>query len=116
MEMKMKNTLIILLLIVAVTTSMTVAQENRHTSIQMTPGMKIFKKKMRKGCRSTAIKFSRAHTQHQWQIIKDNGLLRREAKALCPRLDTSLLSDRDWNNVYTFVNNHAKDNPVIIKC
>ena len=112
----MKNILIKSILILAVTTSMTIAQENRHTVTQMTPGMKVFKKKMRKGCRSTAIKFSRAHTQHQWSIIKENGLLRREAKALCPHLDTSILSDKDWDKVFTFVSEHSKDNPVVVKC
>jgi len=112
----MKYTLLKLILIIAVTSSLSLATEQRHTITQMTPGMKIFKKKMRKGCRSTAIKFSRAHTQHQWSIIKDNGLLRREAKALCPHLDTSILSDKEWKNIYSFVSDHSKDNPVIIKC
>ena len=112
----MKYLLIKLILILAITTSMTVAKENRHSKTTMTPGMKVFKKKMRKGCRSTAIRFSRLHTQDQWKIITKNGMLRHEAKALCPHLDTSLLSDGDWNNIYTFVTNHSSDNPVILKC
>ena len=93
------------------------AQDNRHINKdEMTTGMKVFKKKMRKGCRSTAIKFSRSHTQHQWKVIKENGMLPRAAKVLCPKLDTSLLTQNDWNDVYSFLNDHSSDNPVILKC
>ena len=112
----MKNILIRFILIITVTASMTMAENNKHINNNMTAGMKVFKKKMRKGCRSTAIRFSRSHTQHQWEIITKNGMLRREAKALCPHLNTSLLSDNDWNNIYGFITDHSSDNPVIIKC
>ena len=113
----MKKLLIKLALVLAMITSTAVAKDNRHiNNNEMTVGMKVFKKKMRKGCRSTAIRFSRSHTQHQWKIIKKNGLLPREAKVLCPHLDTSILTNNDWNNVYTFLNDHSSDNPVILKC
>ena len=113
----MRELLIKLTLVMAMIASTAAAQDNRHISKnKMTPGMKVFKKKMRKGCRSTAIKFSRSHTQNQWKTIKEKGMLPRAAKVLCPKLDTSLLTQNDWNNVYSFLNDHSSDNPVILKC
>ncbi len=105
-----------LLLTMLIFTFISQADEHRHKPVKMTPGMKVFKQKMRKGCRSTAIRFSRTHTQKQWKFIKEKGLLRREAKHLCPNLDTSLLSDKEWNSIYKFVTEHSRDNPEILKC
>jgi len=106
-----------LILLTLLFTSLSAEQiQETKLSHTLTPAMKIFKKKMRKGCRSTAIKFSRSHTRHQWQIIQKNDLLRREAKVLCPHLDTSLLSNKDWNKIYSFVIENAKDNPIILEC
>lgn len=113
----MKALLVKLTLIITMMASTAVAQENRHIDkSEMTPGMKIFKKKMRKGCRSTAIRFSRSHTQKQWKTFKHSGKFPDAAKALCPSLDTSALTEKDWNNIFEFVNDHSSDNPVILKC
>ena len=113
----MKNFLIKLMLVIAMISSIITAKENSQIKNNNIPkGMKVFKKKMRIGCRSTAIRFSRLHTQQEWKTIKTNGMLRREAKVLCPHLDTSLLSNHDWHHIYRFVRDNASDNPVIIKC
>lgn len=113
----MKKLLVKLTLIITMIASTVVANESRHINkSEMTTGMKTFKKKMRKGCRSTAVRFSRSHTQNQWKTFKNNGMLPRAAKVLCPHLDTSILTDKDWDNIYQFVNEHSSDNPVILKC
>jgi len=113
----MKKLLILLTLTIAIIGSTAIAQEHRHINKnELTPGMKVFKKKMRKGCRSTAIRFSRSHTEHQWKVIKKHGALPRAAKMICPHLDTSFLTNKDWDDVYTFVTEHSSDNPKILKC
>ena len=82
----------------------------------MTEGMKVFKKKMRKGCRSTGLHFTKAHTKTEWSAIYEQGMLPNEAKTLCPQLDTSRLTKSEWDKIYIFVNEHSSDNTVIPEC
>ena len=49
-------------------------------------GQKLFKKKLRKACRFSGVRFARYHTQDQWEEIYNSGRFPAEAKKICPRL------------------------------
>lgn len=114
----MKKGLSTILVSVLVIGSALTAGENsvQISDSAMTPGMKVYKKKMRKGCRSTGLRFTKSHTQSEWKAIYAQGKLPQEAKSLCPKLDTSRLTSSDWDKIYTFVNNHSSDNLILPEC
>ena len=110
----MKKELIKIISIITLFGSFLLAKDHITSKIDEVPvGMKIYKKKMRKACRITSMRFSHSHTKHQWEIIHKHGVLRREAKILCTKLDTSLLTDNEWKEVYQFVRAYSRDNPKI---
>ena len=108
--------LIRIILIITLFGSFSFAKDNdiADTIDEVPVGVKIYKKKMRKACRNSSIRFSHSHTKHQWEIIHKHGVLRREAKILCPKLDTSLLTDNEWREVYQFIREYSSDNPKIL--
>jgi len=78
-------------------------------------GQKIFKKKFRKYCRFSGVKFARNHTQAEWEEIYDNDEFQEEAKKICPRLKVDKIKDSWWEHVYEFSYKYASDG-VVPKC
>ena len=78
-------------------------------------GQKIFKKKFRKKCRFSGVKFARHHTQAEWEELWDDGKFQDEAKKICPRLQIDKIKDSWWEHVYDFSYEYASDG-VIPKC
>ena len=78
-------------------------------------GQKIFKKKFRKYCRFSGVKFARNHTQDEWEEIYDEGNFQKEAKRICPRLKVKKIKKSWWEDVYEFSYKYASDG-VIPKC
>jgi len=78
-------------------------------------GQKIFKKKFRKYCRFSGVKFARNHTQDEWEEIYDDGKFKKEAKRICPRLKVKKIKKSWWEDVYEFSYKYASDG-VIPKC
>ena len=78
-------------------------------------GQKIFKKKFRKYCRFSGVKFARYHTQDEWEEIYDDGKFKKEAKRICPRLKVKKIKKSWWEDVYEFSYKYASDG-VIPKC
>ena len=78
-------------------------------------GQKIFKKKFRKYCRFSGVKFARNHTQDEWEEIWDDDRFPEEAKKICPRLKVNKIKDSWWEHVYEFSYKYASDG-VIPKC
>ena len=78
-------------------------------------GQKIFKKKFRKKCRFSGVKFARHHTQAEWEEIWDDGKFQDETKKICPKLDVTKIKDAWWEDVYEFSVEYASDG-VIPKC
>ena len=78
-------------------------------------GQKLFKKKCRKKCRFSGVKFSRHHTQAEWEELWDDGKFQEEAKRICPRLDLKKIKDSWWEHIYEFSYEYASDG-VIPKC
>jgi len=78
-------------------------------------GQKIFKKKFRKYCRFSGVKFARNHTQNEWEEIWDDEAFIDEAKRLCPKLNVKKIKKSWWEDVYEFSYKYASDG-VIPKC
>ena len=75
-------------------------------------GQKIFKKKFRKKCRFSGVRFARNHTQGEWEEIYDDGKFPSEAKKICPRLKLKKIKPSWWEHVYEFSYTYAKDGKV----
>ncbi len=78
-------------------------------------GQKIFKKKFRKKCGFSGVRFARNHTQSEWEDIWDEGKFKQEAKRICPRLNTKKIKKKWWKHVYEFSRKYASDG-VVPKC
>jgi len=78
-------------------------------------GQKIFKKKFRKYCRFSGVKFARNHTQDEWEEIWEDGDFKKEAKKICPRLKVQRIKKSWWKDVYEFSYKYASDG-VVPKC
>jgi len=78
-------------------------------------GQKLFKKKFRKKCGFSGVRFARNHTQAEWETIYDSGKFPAEAKKICPRLKVKKIKSSWWKHVYEFSVKYASDG-VVPKC
>jgi len=78
-------------------------------------GQKLFKKKFRKKCGFSGVRFARNHIQSEWEEIYDSGKFPQEAKKICPRLKLKKIKPSWWQHVYEFSEKYAKDG-VVPKC
>jgi len=78
-------------------------------------GQKIFKKKFRKKCGFSGVRFARNHTQSEWEELWDEGKFQEEAQRICPRLKVEKIKPKWWKHVYDFSYKYAKDG-VVPKC
>ncbi len=78
-------------------------------------GQKIFKKKFRKYCKFSGVKFARHHTQAEWEEIWEDDKFQQEAKKICPKLKLNKIKDAWWESVYEFSHKYASDG-VVPKC
>ena len=78
-------------------------------------GQKLFKKKFRKKCGFSGVRFARNHTQAEWQAIKESGKFSKETKKICPRLELDKIKASWWNDVYDFSVKYASDG-LVPKC
>ena len=85
------------------------------TAAGVEKGQKIYKKNFRKYCRFSGVKFSRKHTQDEWEELWDADKFSNEAKRLCPKLKLKKIKDSWWEDVYEFSYKYASDG-VIPKC
>ncbi|SFV60309.1 hypothetical protein MNB_SV-10-82 [hydrothermal vent metagenome] len=78
-------------------------------------GQKIFKKKFRKKCGFSGVRFARTHTSAEWEDIYDSGKFQAEAKKICPRLNVKKIKKSWWPYVYEFSHKYASDG-IVPKC
>ncbi len=78
-------------------------------------GQKIFKKKLRKKCGFSGVKFAKMHTQLEWETLWDEDEFQKETKIICPRLDLKTIEAESWEHLYDFMYKNAKDG-AIPKC
>lgn len=79
-------------------------------------GQKLFKKKFRKACRFSGVRFARKHTQDEWEDIYDAGKFPAEAKKICPRLKLKKIKSSWWPQVYDFVHEYGKGSAHVPHC
>lgn len=85
------------------------------TTAGATKGQKLFKKKFRKKCGFSGVRFARHHTQSEWEDLYDDGKFPQEAKRICPRLKLNKVKPSWWGHVYEFSVTYAKDG-IVPKC
>ena len=78
-------------------------------------GQRLFKKKFRKKCGFSGVRFARNHTQYEWEKLKDAGKFKQEAKKICPRLKLKKIKSKWWKHVYDFTHKYASDG-MVPKC
>jgi len=79
-------------------------------------GQKIFKKKFRKYCGFSGVRFARQHTQDEWEEIYDEGKFQKESKKICPRLKLEKIKKSWWKPVYEFTHEYAQGSSHIPHC
>jgi len=103
----MKRVLVLLLSgVVMMMATVTVAQADVKL------GQKIFKKKFRKKCRFSGVKFARHHTQGEWEELWDEDKFKAETQKICPRLKLETIKEEWWEHVYEFSYEYASDGSV----
>jgi len=87
------------------------------TTVEAGPqkGQKIFKKKLRKKCGFSGVRFARSHTRSEWEELWDTKKFQDEAKKICPKLDIRTIKPNWWKDVYEFSHKYASDG-MVPKC
>jgi len=79
-------------------------------------GQKIFKKKMRKYCGFSGVRFARMHTQDEWEELWEDGEFKEETKKLCPKLPLKKIKKKWWPHVYEFTYEYGAGGSHVPKC
>jgi hypothetical protein len=79
-------------------------------------GQKIYKKKMRKYCGFSGVRFAREHTQDEWEEIYDEGDFKEETKNICPKLPLKKIKKSWWDHVYEFTYEYGEGGSHVPKC
>jgi len=79
-------------------------------------GQKLFKKKLRKACRFSGVKFARKHTQDEWEDIYKAGKFPQETKKICPRLKLDKIKKSWWPHIYDFTHEYATGSSHVPSC
>ncbi len=79
-------------------------------------GQKIYKKKMRKYCGFSGVRFAREHTQDEWEEIYDDGEFKEETKRICPKLPLKKIKRSWWDHVYEFTYEYGEGGSHVPKC
>ena len=86
------------------------------SSASVATGQKIFKKKLRKYCGFSGVRFARLHSQDEWEEIYDSGKFIDETKKLCPKLDVSKIKKTWWKEIYDFTYEYGTGGSHVPKC
>ena len=85
-------------------------------STQLNKGQKIYKKKMRKYCGFSGVRFARHHTPDEWEEIWDDGKFQEETKKICPRLKLEKIKKSWWEPVYEFAHEYGQGGSHVPHC
>jgi len=85
-------------------------------SASLAKGQKIYKKKLRKYCRISGVRFARTHTQDEWEEIWDDGNFEKETYKICPRLKKGKIKKSWWKHIYEFAYEYGKGGSHVPKC
>lgn len=79
-------------------------------------GQKIFKKKMRKYCKISGVRFAREHSQDEWEELWEEGYFQKETKKICPNLDLKSIKKSWWKDLYDFTYEFGTGGSHVPKC
>ena len=82
-------------------------------SADVNKGKKIYMKELKATCGFNGAKFARAHTQDEWESIKEAGKFGLEVQNICPK---SKLKSKYENDIYDFSYEYAKDSGNVPSC
>ena len=85
-------------------------------SASLKKGQKIYKKKLRKYCGFSGVRFARTHTQDEWEEIYEDGRFPDETKKICPRLNLKKIKPKWWKHVYEFTYEYGAGGSHVPKC
>ena len=74
----------------------------------------IYKKKLRKYCRFSGVRFARTHTADEWAQMKDK--MQEEIVHICPRAKDVKLSNKELDLLYKFSTTYSKDSSKVPSC
>ncbi|RLA71465.1 MAG: hypothetical protein DRG09_00025 [Epsilonproteobacteria bacterium] len=104
--------------LLSVVTIVAVAMMSTPTtsSASLAKGQKLYKKKLRKYCRVSGVRFARMHTQDEWEEIYDDGDFAKETYKLCPKLKKGKIKKAWWDDIYEFTYEYGKGGSHVPKC
>ncbi|HEY9190381.1 MAG TPA: hypothetical protein VIM88_05900 [Sulfurovum sp.] len=85
-------------------------------SASVKTGQKVFKKKMRKYCGVSGVRFARMHSQTEWEDLWYDGEFKEETKRLCPKLPVKKIKESWWKHVYDFTYEYGTGGSHVPKC
>ena len=85
-------------------------------SASVSKGQKIYKKKMRKYCGFSGVRFARHHTQDEWEAFYDDGEFQEETKRICPKLPLKKIKKSWWDHLYEFTYEYGEGGSHVPKC
>ncbi|MCD6654117.1 MAG: hypothetical protein LT067_05060 [Sulfurovum sp.] len=89
---------------------------NAEVGSKIEEGQKLFKKKLRKACKFSGIKFARYHTQEEWEEFHEQAKFPEEAKRICPKLDLKTIKPSWWEPIYEFTREYGEGGGHVPKC
>jgi len=85
-------------------------------SASVSKGQKIYKKKLRKYCGYSGVRFARQHSQDEWESIYEDGEFQAETKKLCPKLPLNTIKKSWWEPLYEFTYEYGEGGSHVPKC
>jgi len=79
-------------------------------------GQKVFKRKLRKYCGFSGVRFARTHTQSEWEEIYYSGDFKEETKKICPRLNIKRIRESWWDYLYEFTYEYGQGGSHVPHC
>ncbi|MEA2048552.1 MAG: hypothetical protein U9O64_08935 [Campylobacterota bacterium] len=85
-------------------------------SASVEKGQKLYKKKLRKYCRISGVRFARTHTQDEWEELYEDGEFEKETYKICPKLKPGKIKKEWWDDIYDFTYEYGKGGSHVPKC
>ena len=85
-------------------------------SASVKKGQKIYKKKVRKYCGFSGVRFARHYTQDEWEEIYEDGEFKAETKRICPKLPLKQIKKSWWDHLYEFTYEYGEGGSHVPKC
>ena len=85
-------------------------------SASVKKGQKVYKKKLRKYCGFSGVRFARHHNQDEWEEIYYDGEFKAETKRICPKLPLNKIKKSWWKHLYEFTYEYGQGGSHVPKC